>query len=62
MALIINTNFGSINGQRNLSGTALALSSAMTRLSSGVRVNNAKDDAAGLAGQIKGHLEALSLV
>jgi len=49
MALIINTNFGSINGQRNLSGTALALSSAMTRLSSGVRVNSAKDDAAGLA-------------
>ena len=49
MALIINTNFGSINGQRNLSGTTLALSSAMTRLSSGVRVNSAKDDAAGLA-------------
>lgn len=49
MALIINTNLGSINGQRNLSGTATAQSTAMTRLSSGVRVNNAKDDAAGLA-------------
>ncbi|HCT99354.1 MAG TPA: hypothetical protein DF614_04630, partial [Methylococcaceae bacterium] len=49
MALIINTNLGSINGQRNLNGSSQALSTAMTRLSSGVRVNNAKDDAAGLA-------------
>ena len=49
MALVINTNLGSINGQRNLSATASAQSTAMTRLSSGVRVNNAKDDAAGLA-------------
>jgi flagellin len=49
MALIINTNLGSINGQRNLSSTANAQSTAMTRLSSGIRVNNAKDDAAGLA-------------
>ncbi len=49
MALIINTNLGSINGQRNLNGSSIALSTAMTRLSSGVRVNNAKDDAAGLA-------------
>jgi flagellin len=49
MALIINTNLGSINGQRNLQGSAAALSTAMTRLSSGLRVNNAKDDAAGLA-------------
>jgi flagellin len=49
MALVINTNLGSINGQRNLSMTASAQSTAMTRLSSGVRVNNAKDDAAGLA-------------
>ena len=49
MALIINTNLGSINGQRNLQGSASAMSTAMTRLSSGLRVNNAKDDAAGLA-------------
>lgn len=49
MALIINTNLGSINGQRNLNGSASAQSTAMQRLSSGVRVNNAKDDAAGLA-------------
>lgn len=49
MGLVINTNLGSINGQRNLNGTAVAQSTAMQRLSSGVRVNNAKDDAAGLA-------------
>jgi flagellin len=49
MALVINTNLGSINGQRNLSMTASAQATAMTRLSSGIRVNNAKDDAAGLA-------------
>ncbi|MDD5215084.1 MAG: flagellin [Methylococcales bacterium] len=49
MALVINTNLGSINGQRNLSNTASSQATAMQRLSSGVRVNNAKDDAAGLA-------------
>ena len=49
MALIINTNLSSINGQRNLNSSATALTTSMTRLSSGVRVNNAKDDAAGLA-------------
>jgi flagellin len=49
MALVINTNLGSLNGQRNLNGSGNALSIAMNRLSSGVRVNNAKDDAAGLA-------------
>lgn len=49
MALVINTNLGSINGQRNLNGSGVALSTSMQRLSSGVRVNSAKDDAAGLA-------------
>lgn len=49
MALTINTNLGSINGQRNLNSSSAALSTSMTRLSSGVRVNSAKDDAAGLA-------------
>lgn len=49
MGLVINTNLGSINGQRNLSSTATAQATAMQRLSSGLRVNNAKDDAAGLA-------------
>jgi flagellin len=45
----INTNVNSINAQRSLAGTALSLSTAMQRLSSGLRVNSAKDDAAGLA-------------
>lgn len=45
----INTNVNSINAQRNLSGTSIALSTAMQRLSSGLRVNSARDDAAGLA-------------
>ena len=45
----INTNVNSINAQRNLAATALNLSTAMQRLSSGLRVNSAKDDAAGLA-------------
>jgi flagellin len=45
----INTNTASLNAQRNLSTTATSLSTAMQRLSSGLRVNSAKDDAAGLA-------------
>jgi flagellin len=49
MALVINTNLGSINGQKNLNTSGAGLATSMQRLSSGVRVNNAKDDAAGLA-------------
>ena len=49
MALVISTNLGSINGQRNLSNSSAALTTAMQRLSSGTRINSAKDDAAGLA-------------
>jgi flagellin len=45
----INTNVNSINAQRNLASTALTLSTAMQRLSSGLRINSAADDAAGLA-------------
>jgi flagellin len=44
----INTNTISINAQRNLARSQLSLSTAMERLSSGLRVNSAKDDAAGL--------------
>ena len=44
----INTNINSLNAQRNLAGSANALATAMSRLSSGLRVNSAKDDAAGL--------------
>ena len=49
MALVINTNIASINAQRGLAGTENKLKVAMERLSSGLRVNSAKDDAAGLA-------------
>ena len=45
----INTNINSLNAQRNLATSANSLSTAMSRLSSGLRVNSAKDDAAGLA-------------
>ena len=49
MAQTINTNVLSINAQRNASTSQTALSVSMQRLSSGLRVNSAKDDAAGLA-------------
>ena len=45
----INTNVMSLNAQRNLSTSSSSLSTSMQRLSSGLRVNSAKDDAAGLA-------------
>ena len=49
MALTVNTNILSINTQRNLSMNQASLSTAMERLSSGLRINSAKDDAAGFA-------------
>jgi flagellin len=49
MAMTINTNVASINAQRNLGLSGNSLSTSMQRLSSGLRVNSAKDDAAGLA-------------
>ncbi len=49
MPQTINTNLMSLNAQRNLSSTQTALATSMQRLSSGLRVNSAKDDAAGLA-------------
>lgn len=49
MALTINTNVLSLNAQKNLRQTQAPLQQAMQRLSSGLRVNSAKDDAAGLA-------------
>src|SRR5690554_893288 len=48
MALTVNSNIASLNAQRNLSTSTNALSTAMERLSSGSRINSAKDDAAGL--------------
>ncbi|HEY4092741.1 MAG TPA: flagellin [Luteibacter sp.] len=49
MALTINTNIMSLNAQRNLTTSQTKLSSAIERLSSGNRINSAKDDAAGMA-------------
>ena len=49
MASTINTNIQSLNAQRNLGASQMSLSTSMQRLSSGLRVNSAKDDAAGLA-------------
>ena len=48
MALTVNTNVASMNVQKNLSRASDALSTSMTRLSSGLKINSAKDDAAGL--------------
>lgn len=49
MASVINTNMASLTAQRNLSSAQGAQTDAMQRLSSGLRINSAKDDAAGLA-------------
>lgn len=49
MTSVINTNVASLNAQRNLSSSQGALTTALQRLSSGLRINSAKDDAAGLA-------------
>ncbi len=49
MAQVINTNIASLNAQRNLNSSQGLLNTALERLSSGLRINSAKDDAAGLA-------------
>ena len=49
MSMTINTNIASLNAQRNTANNTLSLSTTMQRLSSGLRINSAKDDAAGLA-------------
>jgi len=48
MALVINSNIMSLNAQRNVSSTNNQLATSLQRLSSGLRINSAKDDAAGL--------------
>ena len=64
MALSINTNVGSLNAQRNLSVSQGQLNKSMQRLSSGLRINSAADDTAGLAisenlrGQIRSQNQA----
>jgi len=49
MPSYINTNIASLNAQRNLNGSQSALQTSLQRLSSGLRINSAKDDAAGMA-------------
>ncbi|MBR7798935.1 flagellin N-terminal helical domain-containing protein [Undibacterium fentianense] len=49
MSSIINSNIASLNAQRNLDSSKMGLTTALQRLSSGLRINSAKDDAAGLA-------------
>ncbi|WP_322784260.1 flagellin N-terminal helical domain-containing protein [Photobacterium obscurum] len=48
MAMSLNTNFASMNAQRNMMGTQTSLNNSLNRLSTGLRINSAKDDAAGL--------------
>ena len=65
MALGVNTNVASLSVQRNLGRASDALSTSMTRLSSGLKINSAKDDAAGLqiatriSSQIRGQTVAI---
>ncbi|MFZ3044794.1 MAG: flagellin [Desulfatirhabdiaceae bacterium] len=65
MAMMINTNMASLNAQRNLTKTQSALNKSLGRLSSGLRINSAKDDSAGMAisnrftAQIKGMDQAV---
>lgn len=49
MTLTVNTNFASLSAQRNLSGSQGNLETSMERLTTGLRINSAKDDSAGLA-------------
>lgn len=64
MAQVINTNVASLNAQRNLNRSQGDLATSLQRLSSGLRINSAKDDAAGLAisdrmtSQIRGSIQA----
>ncbi|BBP78567.1 MULTISPECIES: flagellin domain-containing protein [Pseudomonas] len=65
MALTVNTNTTSLNVQKNLNRASDALSTSMQRLSSGLKINSAKDDAAGLqisnrmGAQIRGNTQAI---
>jgi flagellin len=64
MALTVNTNVSALNAQRNLNTSQASLNTSMQRLSSGLRINSAKDDTAGLAiterftAQIRGNEQA----
>jgi len=65
MSIIVNSNIGSLTAQRNLGQSNAALANSLQKLSSGLRVNSAKDDAAGLAvseglsSQIRGNSQGI---
>ncbi len=63
MALTVNTNIASLNTQRNINNTSNALNTSMQRLSTGSRINSAKDDAAGLqiANRLTSQVNGLSV-
>ena len=52
MALYVKTNVSSLNARRNLEKSGASLDTAFNRLASGLRINSAKDDAAGLQGGV----------
>lgn len=62
MGLIVNTNLFSLNAQRNVKNTQNSLGTSVERLSSGLRINSAKDDAAGMAISMKlsAHIRSLN--
>jgi len=62
MGLVVNTNLLSLNAQRNLKTTQNKLGTSVERLSSGLRINSAKDDAAGMAISMKltAHIRSLN--
>ncbi|MBF0101638.1 MAG: flagellin [Desulfobacterales bacterium] len=65
MGLVVNTNIASLNAQRNLGKTSTGLNRSLQRLSSGLRINSAKDDAAGsgisnrMSAQVRGYNQAV---
>jgi flagellin len=65
MSMVINTNLASLVAQRSLANSSVQMSTALQRLSTGLRINSAKDDAAGLAiseritAQIRGYSQAI---
>lgn len=63
MALTVNTNITSLGVQKNLNRASDALGTSMSRLSSGLKINSAKDDAAGLqiANRLTSQISSLSV-
>ncbi len=62
MALVINTNLAALNAQRNLASNTVSLNRSVERLSSGLRINSAADDAAGLSisEKLRAHIRSIN--